>query len=89
MLTLFVEGEGHIDFAVNREAESNPRSRRPRARRETICTRTLVSNNETSSAPAMSADRSAKALGRKADVNAGEESDRGVVCAEQRVAQGG
>src|SRR6202790_4107889 len=36
-------------------------------------------NRETSCAPAKSAGRSAKALGRKADMNAGEESDCGVV----------
>jgi RNA-directed DNA polymerase len=40
-------------------------------------------NRETSSAPATSAGRSAKAYGRKADMNAEEESDRGVVPVNQ------
>ena len=40
-------------------------------------------NRETSVAPAMSAGRSAKAAGRKADMNAAEESDRGVVPVNQ------
>jgi RNA-directed DNA polymerase len=40
-------------------------------------------NRETSGAPAMSTGRSAKAHGRKADVNAEEESDCGVVPVSQ------
>jgi hypothetical protein len=46
-------------------------------------------NRETSSAPVEQTGRSEKALCRTADMYALEESDRCVVCAEQRVAQEG
>jgi hypothetical protein len=46
-------------------------------------------NRETSVAPEESSGRSGKAIGRTPDMHAAEESDSGVVCAEQRVVQEG
>jgi hypothetical protein len=46
-------------------------------------------NRETSVAPEESSGRSGKANGRTPDMHAAEESDSGVVCAEQRVVQEG
>ena len=47
-------------------------------------------NRETSSLPeGNGAGRSVKALDRTTDMNGGEESDGGIVCAEQRIVQEG
>ena len=46
-------------------------------------------NREISSAPSWNKGRSAKAIGRTADMHVLEKSDCAVVCAEQRVVQEG
>ena len=80
---LVTNSEGYMNGGDTRESpDSSAQSKNPRTLRNF-----MHGNRETSGAsePEEATDRREKAESRSARMHAPEESDRGVVCAEQRV----
>jgi hypothetical protein len=80
---MVTNSEGHVDGGAKREPpDSSAQSKSPRTLRNF-----MHGNRETSGASASetATDRREKASSHTARMHAPEESDRGVVCAEQRV----